>query len=75
MSRVNNTKFMESLNDCKFQQLTSDEMKFIEGGGWRVDVAEVYTYADGTIQTYNIMRRYTIFGNPTDDYCVNIDYC
>lgn len=61
---------MESLNDKKFCQLTSDEMKSIEGGwGWRV-INVGYLKPEGADQGSSIIKYqyYNIWGNPTDRY-------
>jgi len=70
MSRDNFDLLMEKLNDCKFQQLTSDEMKSIEGGwGWRV-VNVGYLALEGASEGSSIInfQYYNIWGNATDKY-------
>jgi len=63
---------MEKLNLEKFQTLSNNELQKIEGGGWRPDVTETYTYPDGTVQTFTIMRRY-ILGIGTNQYAESRD--
>ncbi|MBP7316146.1 MAG: bacteriocin [Chitinophagaceae bacterium] len=61
---------MESLNDKKFCQLSSDEMKSIEGGwGWRVTNVG-YVKLEGASEGTSIVsyQYYNIWGNPTDRY-------
>jgi bacteriocin-like protein len=63
---------MEKLNQKKFEPLSQNELSQIEGGGWKPVVTETYTYPDGTIQTFSIMRRY-ILGFATDQYAESRD--
>lgn len=61
---------MESLNNKKFCQLTSDEMKSIEGGwGWRI-LSVGYSKLEGASEgsTTISYQYYNIWGKPTDKY-------
>lgn len=57
---------MEKMNDCKFQQLSSDEMKLIDGGwGWRTESVSVSKFSDAWV-TSVVSVKENIFGKEVD---------